>query len=766
MTDDRLVLLMRDLILFPSSEIRLELEDKEDKKLIKMASNFYDDEIVLINLKDNLEVSPDINNLPTYGVLGKIKMKIEMPNGKMRVVIYGLRRIIVSNYTRENNLILASISDNIIENNDNKTKDIYFNLLMKKMKSYVTKVPYISNSIINDLSSISDPSVLADAITLILPLEYERKLLYLEEPLTKNRVKMLIDDISKDLKIIEIEEELDTKVSDKLEEEQRKYILKEKLKIIKTELGDEEVSEVDLLRKKVKKLKAPEVIKDRLYLEIDRYENLSMMSPELSLTKNYIDTLLSLPWENRCKDEEDLIKVKERLDKTHYALDKVKDRVIEYLAVKNKTKGLTSPILCLIGPPGVGKTTLAKSIGKALKRNTTKISLGGVSDEAEIVGHRKTYVGSLPGLIIQGMKKAGVKNPVFIIDEIDKMTKDFRGDPASALLEVLDKEQNSHFVDHYIEEEFDLSEVMFITTANDEREIPAALKDRLEMVHISSYTEYEKLDITKSHLLPKLLKEHGLKKKDVVFSDDIILYIIRFYTKEAGVRELERLISRILRKIVKEMLISNKNNTYKLNKEMINNYLGEEKYSYNEMGLSEVGVVNGLAYTSFGGDILPIEASKSKGEGKLILTGSLGDVLKESAMIASSYIKANAKYFDIEKEINKKEDIHINLLDAATPKEGPSAGAALTLSLLSLYKNKKISSDIAITGEISLRGKILEIGGLKEKLIGAGRAGIKTVYIPAKNKKDLVEVPAEIKKSLKVIPVKDFKEIYEDLFKD
>lgn len=766
MTDDRLVLLMRDLILFPSSEIRLELEDKEDKKLIKMASNFYDDEIVLINLKDNLEVSPDINNLPTYGVLGKIKMKIEMPNGKMRVVIYGLRRIVVTNYTKENNLILASISDNIIENNDNKTKDIYFNLLMKKMKSYVTKVPYISNSIINDLSSISDPSILADAITLILPLEYERKLLYLEEPLTKNRVKMLIDDISKDLKIIEIEEELDTKVSDKLEEEQRKYILKEKLKIIKTELGDEEVSEVDLLRKKVKKLKAPEVIKDRLYLEIDRYENLSMMSPELSLTKNYIDTLLSLPWENRCKDEEDLIKVKERLDKTHYALDKVKDRVIEYLAVKNKTKGLTSPILCLIGPPGVGKTTLAKSIGKALKRNTTKISLGGVSDEAEIVGHRKTYVGSLPGLIIQGMKKAGVKNPVFIIDEIDKMTKDFRGDSASALLEVLDKEQNSHFVDHYIEEEFDLSEVMFITTANDEGEIPAALKDRLEMVHISSYTEYEKLDITKSHLLPKLLKEHGLKKKDAVFSDDIILYIIRFYTKEAGVRELERLISRILRKIVKEMLISNKNNTYKLNKEMINNYLGEEKYSYNEMGLSEVGVVNGLAYTSFGGDILPIEASKSKGEGKLILTGSLGDVLKESAMIASSYIKANAKYFDIEKEINKKEDIHINLLDAATPKEGPSAGAALTLSLLSLYKNKKISSDIAITGEISLRGKILEIGGLKEKLIGAGRAGIKTVYIPAKNKKDLVEVPAEIKKSLKVIPVKDFKEVYEDLFKD
>ena len=769
MTNYKPVLIMRNMMIFPSSEARIELVDKTDKDIIKIASNFYDNEILIVNLDDKLEKEPSINELSNYGILGKIKMKIEMPNGKSRIVIEGLRRVLITNYLKESDIIIGNIKNIQEDELTIKENNAYVKTLIKKTENYIENVPYISNGILSKITGITDIEILTDIIAIFLPLDYERKLEYIRETSVKKRVSMIIEDINNDLEILELEQDIESKVSSSLEKSQKEFILKEKIKIIKEELGEgfNPDQEIDELKEKAKKLKAPKKIKERLEKEISKYEAGNQLSPEMTMISSYIDWLLNLPWEKTTEDEKDLKNVAKKLDETHYGLSLVKERIIEYLAVKQKKKSLRSPILCLVGPPGVGKTTMAKSIAKALNRKQTKISLGGVRDEAEIVGHRRTYVGSLPGLIIQGIKKAGSKNPVFIIDEIDKMTKDIKGDPASALLEVLDKEQNSSFVDHYIEEEFDLSEVMFIATANYIEQIPNELKDRLEIVDISSYTEYEKLDIAKNYLLPHLLQEHGVTDKEVSLKDESILQIIRNYTKESGVRELDRLIASIFRKIVKEIIFDKKKNTiYKLTSKEIEKYLGIAKYSYNENENNKrVGVVNGLAYTVFGGDILPIEANMYKSKDSLILTGSLGDVLKESARIALSYIKSNAKEFKINLDKLDEMVIHINVPEAATPKDGPSAGTALTTTLISLIKNKEVDSDICMTGEITLRGHVLPIGGLKEKLIGAYRSRMKKVFIPKDNIKDLEEVPEEIKKNLEIIPVSLYSEIYKNIFK-
>lgn len=769
MTNYKPILIMRNMMIFPSSEARIELVEKTDKDIIKIASNFYDNEILIVNLDDKLEQEPRLNELSNYGILGKIKMKIEMPNGKSRVVIEGLRRVIITNYLKETDMIIGNMKDIQEDELTLKENNAYVKTLIKKTENYIENVPYISNGILSKITGITDVEILTDIIAIFLPLDYERKLEYIREASVKKRVSMILEDINNDLEILELEQDIESKVSASLEKSQKEFILKEKIKIIKEELGEgyNPDQEIDELKEKAKKLKAPKKIKDRLEKEINKYEAGNQLSPEMTMISSYIDWLLNLPWEKTTEDEKDLKKVAKKLDETHYGLKLVKERIIEYLAVKQKKKSLRSPILCLVGPPGVGKTTMAKSIAKALNRNQTKVSLGGVRDEAEIVGHRRTYVGSLPGLIIQGMKKAASKNPVFIIDEIDKMTKDIKGDPASALLEVLDKEQNSSFVDHYIEEEFDLSEVMFIATANYIEQIPNELRDRLEIVDISSYTEYEKLDIAKNYLIPNLLKEHGLTDKEVMIEDEAILQIIRNYTKESGVRELDRLIANIFRKIVKEIIFDKSNKTtYKLNSKTIEKYLGIKKYSYNENeNKKRVGVVNGLAYTVFGGDILPIEANMYKSKDDLILTGSLGDVLKESARIALSYIKSNAKEFKINLDKLDEMVIHINVPEAATPKDGPSAGTALTTTLISLIKNKEVNSDICMTGEITLRGHVLPIGGLKEKLIGAYRARMKKVFIPKDNIKDLEEVPEEIKDNLEIIPVALYSEIYKNIFK-
>ena len=483
------------------------------------------------------------------------------------------------------------------------------------------------------------------------------------------------------------------------------------------------------------------------------------------MIREYLDWMVNLPWNHYTKDTDDLVKVKNILDSSHYALGEVKDRILEYLAVKQNTNNLRSPILCLVGPPGVGKTSLALSIAKSLNRQAAKISVGGINDEAEIVGHRRTYIGANPGRIIQGIRKAGTANPVFIIDEIDKMTKDIKGDPASSLLEVLDPEQNSKFSDHYIEEDFDLSKVMFIATANYVEQIPYELRDRLEIITISSYTEYEKLDIAKRHLIPKQLDEHGLTSLQVQIDDDAIMSIIQNYTKEAGVRELERNIATLFRKIVKNILLNKDVLFYKIDTALVEELLGKKKYFYTENDtVNEIGVVNGMAYTVFGGDILPIEATLFKGKGNLILTGSLGEVMQESCHIALDYVKANMDTFGIDASLFEENDIHIHVPEGAVNKDGPSAGGTITTALISLLKKQFVDKNIAMTGEITLRGRILAIGGLKEKVIGAHRANIKKVIIPFENEKDLDEIPVEIRNDIEFITVRNYSEIYHIIF--
>lgn len=524
--------------------------------------------------------------------------------------------------------------------------------------------------------------------------------------------------------------------------------------------------EVVRLKKKIAKLKCNAKVKEKINRELARYEAINSNSPELGMIRDYLDWMLNLPWNNTTKDNEDLTKVKAILDSSHYALDEVKTRILEYLAVKQNTNNLRSPIICLVGPPGVGKTSLAISIANSLNRKVAKISVGGINDEAEIIGHRRTYIGANPGRIIQGIRRAGTSNPVFIIDEIDKMTKDIKGDPASSLLEVLDPEQNKKFSDHYIEEEFDLSKVFFIATANYIEQIPYELRDRLEIINLSSYTEYEKLDIAKRHLIPKELEEHGLTPLQLQVTDEAIMIMIRNYTKEAGVRELERIIATLFRKIVKEILLEKNTVFYKITPENIENYLGKKKYFYTEnSNKNEIGVVNGMAYTIFGGDILPIEANIFKGKGDLILTGSLGEVMQESCQIALSYIKANTEEFNIDYKLLEENNIHIHFPEGAVSKDGPSAGIAITSALISIFKKQTVNYNISMTGEITLRGRILPIGGLKEKIIGAHRAGIKTVFLPKENEKDLEEIPEDIKKDITFNFVSNYIEIYKKLFK-
>ena len=757
------VLLIRNMVLFPWSEIRLEFDSDNDKKVISLAESFYENNIVIVNPKDLLEIDPDISELPKIGVLASIKMKIDMPNGKTRIILSGINRVYVHAYTKDDNIFEAMVSDTEEDELDIKEELAYSRALNKHIEVYVKEVPYMSNSVLGQIAGITSISRLTDIIALFLPTTFERKKEYIEEVSSTSRVKMILDDINRDIEVMKLEEEIEREVTKKMDESQKEYVLREKIKAIKEELGDinDKDTDIDLLKDKIRKLNCPKKVREKLEYEISRYEMCSSLSPEVGIIRNYIDWLINLPWDNFTKDETNLVKVKKYLDSTHSGLDKAKERIIEYLAVKQKTNNLKSPILCFVGPPGVGKTTLAKSIAKSIGRETTKISVGGINDEAEIVGHRRTYLGANPGLIIQGMKKAGTTNPVFIIDEIDKMTKDIKGDPASSLLEVLDPEQNNKFIDLFIEEEFDLSNVMFITTANYIEQIPNELRDRLEIIELYSYTEYEKLDIAKKHLIPKEITEHGLTSKNVRFTDDAILTIIRGYTKEAGVRELDRVIATVIRKIVKDIVMNNTKSNCIINNGNIKKYLGNKKYlDNNDKELLSAGVVNGLAYTPYGGDLLQVEVTYFSGTGNLVLTGSLGDVMKESATIALSYIKANAKTFKLDDKIFRENDFHIHVPEGAIPKEGPSAGVTLTTAILSSLLNKKVSSNVAMTGEVTLTGKVLPIGGLKEKSIAAFRSGIERVFIPKENEPDLEEIPKEIKNKIDFILVDDYIQIF------
>ena len=759
-----LVLIINDMVIFPNNEVRIEYDNNYDKQMVEIVDKIDDDLMLIVNPID--EANIDVTSFPKYGVLGRLKLKINVPNGKTRIVIEGLERVEISSIEEEGHYFRADYKEvEIVEEEDSKK---YFDILVKSLENYISKAPYMGNAILAQLNGIDELNDLCDLIVSFLPLKYDDKKKYITTISPIQRAKYLIEDMSRDLKFVELEQRIEAEVDKELNETQKEYFLREKIRLMQKELGEgnNKDTEVERFKKKAAKIKCNAKVREKIKREIERYDSLNSNSPELGMINEYLDWMINLPWNHYTKDNDDLSKVKSILDSSHYALEEVKDRILEYLAVKQNTNNLRSPILCLVGPPGVGKTSLALSIAKSLNRKAAKISVGGINDEAEIVGHRRTYIGANPGRIIQGIRKAGSTNPVFIIDEIDKMTKDIKGDPASSLLEVLDPEQNSKFSDHYIEEEFDLSKVMFIATANYVEQIPYELRDRLEIINISSYTEYEKLDIAKQHLVPKELEEHGLTPLEIQISDDTLMILIRNYTKEAGVRELERVIASLFRKIVKKILLDKSEAFYNIDEEMIEELLGKKKYYYMENNNdSQVGVVNGMAYTVFGGDILPIEVTLFKGKGDLVLTGSLGDVMQESCHIALDYVKANMDLFKIDSKIFTENDIHIHVPEGAVNKDGPSAGVTITTTLISLFKNKKVDNKIAMTGEITLRGRVLAIGGLKEKVIGAHRAGIRKVFIPLENEKDLDEIPKEIKNDIEFICVNNYQEIYEKLFK-
>ena len=758
------VLIINDMVIFPNNEVRIEYDKNFDKQ---MSETFEcnDDYILIVNPIDE-DSDIDITSLPNYGVLGKIKLKINVPNGKTRVVIEGLERVEVVNYTFESKNYTASykaLNLPAIPNEKN-----YINVLIKTLEHYIEKVPYIGNAIMGQISNINNLDELCDLMASFLNIDYQRKKKYITSPSPIDRCKYLIEDINEEIQFVELERKIESEVEKELNETQKEYFLREKIKAMQKELGESNSKddEVVRLKKKISKLKCNSKVKEKITRELARYEAINSNSPELGIIRDYLDWMLNLPWNKYTKDNEDLAKVKSILDSSHYALEEVKERILEYLAVKQNTNNSRSPIICLVGPPGVGKTSLAISIANSLNRKVAKISVGGINDEAEIIGHRRTYIGANPGRIIQGIRRAGTSNPVFIIDEIYKMTKDIKGDPASSLLEVLDPEQNSKFSDHYIEEDFDLSKVLFIATANYIEQIPYELRDRLEIINLSSYTEYEKLDIAKRHLVPRELEEHGLTPLQIQITDEAIMTLIRNYTKEAGVRELERIIATLLRKIVKEILLGKNIIFYKIDENNLETYIGKKKYFYTEnIKKNEIGVVNGMAYTVFGGDILPIEANIFKGKGDLILTGSLGEVMQESCQIALSYIKSNAKEFGIDTTLLQENNIHIHFPEGAVSKDGPSAGIAITTTLISILLNKPINYTISMTGEITLHGRVLGIGGLKEKIIGAHRAGIRTIILPSENEKDLEKVPEDIIKDITFIFVNNYLEIYKKLFK-
>lgn len=762
------LLLVDDIVLFPNSEIRIECKYKEEKNIINSVESQSIKQLVVANplvQKSNNETY-SIVDLPSVGVLAELVMKMDIPNGKSRVVLAGIRRVEITKYNFNDGIFESEIKE--IEPQETNNSN-YRNVLIKSLEKYVNKVPYVSNALISKLTTVYNLDELTDLIGAFLPFDYSKKKNYILEIDPIKRFRMLIEDMQEDLKLIELEQEIEEEVEKELTDSQKEFYLREKIKVIQKELGDINSKDIEVkkLKKKLSKLKCNYQVKERIKKEIERYDNLSSSSPEIGMVREYLDWMLNLPWHYYTKDTKRLIDVERQLDESHYGLTEVKNRILEYLAVKQQTKQLRSPIICLVGPPGVGKTSLAISIAKSLGRRYTKISVGGINDQAEIVGHRRTYIGANPGRIIQGMRKAGSTNPVFIIDEIDKMSKDIKGDPASSLLEVLDPEQNDKFSDHFIEENFDLSQVFFIATANYIDQIPYELQDRLELIQISSYTEYEKLSIAKNYLIPKELEQHGLTELQVQFEDKAILTLIRNYTKEAGVRELKRIIASLCRKLVRALLTNDDLVFFKIDDVKVEEYLGKKKYDYQTRSQKkEIGVVNGMAYTIFGGDILPIEATYYLGKGNLILTGSLGEVMQESARIALSYIKANMKKFKINSKILEENDIHIHVPEGAVSKDGPSAGIALTSTLISLFTGCPIDSTVSMTGEITLRGKVLEIGGLKEKVIGAHRAGVKTIYLPEENKHDLDEIPEDIRKELDFHFVSNYEQIYKDLFKN
>lgn len=765
------VILLRGIVVLPYAELKIDLVDELDTKIINIATENHDGMVLLVSPEDFKEEKIEIKKLPNLGVIGKITKKTTLPNGCIRVTIEGIKRTVISDYLPYDDIsdvFKAYVSSPVKYAIDVSDERALLRKLKLEVERYIEIVPYASNSILGIIDEIESVSKLADVIANYMPTTFERKYSFLTTINPHTRVMMNLEDIQKELDVYEIEKKLDSKLKKELDNSQKEFILREKIKLIKEELGDISSKDDDIneIKEKLKKLKAPINIRKKIERELRKYEATPSASPEVGIIRNYLDVLINLPWQVYTKDNTDLKKVREVLDSSHYGLNDIKERIIEYLAVKSLSVSGKAPIICLVGPPGVGKTSLAKSIAEAMKRKFVKISVGGVNDPAEIIGHRRTYMGANPGRIINALKKSGSSNPVFLIDEVDKMSKDIKGDPASSLLEVLDPEQNSTFYDNYVEEPYDLSKVMFILTANYIEQIPEELKDRLEIIKLSSYTEYEKLFIAKNHLIKLALEEYGFDNSNIKFSDDIILKIIEKYTKESGVRELERVINKLIRKYIKDMLESKKDTlNVKVTDKKIEEYLGKAKYENNDFLSNDTcGIVNGLAYTSYGGDILPLEVVMYESKDLFKLTGNLGDVMKESASIALGHIKSHAKDYKIELSKLDNMCIHINAIEAAVPKDGPSAGSALTTAIISALTGNVVDCSYAMTGEMTLTGKILPIGGLKEKITGAYLRGVRKFIIPLKNERDIDDIPKEVLDNVEIICVTNYKEIYDILF--
>ena len=747
------LLCTRGAVVFPMQDLAVEVGRQVSINSVNYA-NSYNTNIVLVSQKDLTVDVPGPDDVYNIGTVCRIKTSRERDD-HLKVIFSGLTRCRITKHFLKDDVNFVEIEEifDVVEDEEvieSTTKKALaeFNLIAQKYGR--------PGFPIRQLSTFDSAlaSVLVDTFAQIYIQNIEDKQLFLEEENVNDRLEMMLSHIEKERNMDKIEQEINEKVKESIEDGQRDYYLREKLKAIKDELGGSDGgSDIDDLRERVENEPYPENVKAKAREEFKHYEMLPPTTGETGVIRTYLEWLLNVPWYQKSQDNENLDDASRILDEDHYGLVKVKERILEYLAVKQMTNSLKSPIICLVGPPGVGKTSLAKSVARALDRKFVKISLGGVRDEAEIRGHRRTYLGALPGRIIQGMKRAGTLNPVFLIDEIDKMASDYKGDPSSAMLEVLDPEQNMQFSDHYLEEPYDLSDVLFICTANYRDNIPAALLDRLEIIELSSYTEYEKVKIAENHLISKQMEINGLVEKQMSLDDSMILYLIRHYTREAGVRQLERIIGTLCRKTVLAILKENKKSV-KISKKLINEWLGHEIYDYGtKEKKNQVGVVTGLAYTSFGGDILPVEVNYFEGKGNLVVTGKLGEVMVESTKIALDFIKANAKKYHIPIEFFEKHDIHIHVPEGAVPKDGPSAGVTITTAIVSALTGRAVKKDLAMTGEVTLRGNVLPIGGLKEKSLAAHRSGIKTIIIPKGNIKDLDDIPEEVKNDVTYIPV-------------
>jgi len=752
---------LRDVVVFPHMVIPLFVGRPKSIKALEAAME-SGKSIVLVAQKSAAKDDPSPEDLYEIGSIANILQMLKLPDGTVKVLVEGSQRARINEVVDVTTHYAVGITPLPADNATDHETEAMRRTMIQQFDQYVKLNKKIPPEILTSLAGIDEAGRLGDTIAAHLPLKLEQKQEVLEMFDVKARLEHLLKLVEGELDILQVEKRIRGRVKRQMEKSQREYYLNEQVKAIQKELGEmEEGADLDEIEKKIKLARMPKDARKKAEAELKKLRLMSPMSAEATVVRNYIDSIVSLPWRKKSKISTDLSVAEKVLDEDHYGLEKVKERIVEYLAVQQRVDKLKAPILCLVGAPGVGKTSLGQSIARSTNRKFVRMSLGGVRDEAEIRGHRRTYIGSMPGKILQNMTKVGVRNPLFLLDEVDKMGMDFRGDPASALLEVLDPEQNHTFVDHYVEVEYDLSDVMFVATANT-LNIPPALLDRMEVIRLSGYTEDEKVNIAQRHLLPKLMKNHGLKEEELAVSESALRDVVRFFTREAGVRSLEREISKICRKVVKELVVAGGTRKVSVTARNLDKYLGVRRYSF---GMAEkknqVGQVNGLAWTEVGGELLTIEAAVMPGKGKMTTTGKLGEVMQESVQAALSVVRARSRRLGIQDDFYQKNDVHIHLPEGATPKDGPSAGIGLCLAIVSALTGIPVRADVAMTGEITLRGEVLQIGGLKEKLLAAHRGGIKTVLIPEENVKDLAEIADNVKNRLDIHPVKWIDQVLE-----